>query len=531
MASSPPPSHEHNTPAPSLSQSQSHSQLSSSQANALSPSQSNSPTQPHPLSLVLQSKNALQHGEQLCSRANHLSHASAQVAVDILALDAKLRWITESVVEQLELAVNVATSLEDKRTTLDAHIHEWDTLRIEQTDKLDRVLDSLGAQHVPPGFHQTSPASSIFGSQHDEARGASGSPHTPGTSPSRASLSPRASILVSPAATLRNEPRRGEASRSGWKTLRDFVSDKDIDAALESMENDRTIFDDLRVPTLGYTADLTSTVSDLRTKLPHSVALPGITDVLSAQDTAMHEMAKDLEGLTAHYDQIAGVLKAHEDGAEELGEDELEEINQDMGQLPAIIEDLERGCRAVEEAYDELQVTKQNLEEHLARQPVILDSLDELGDIMTEMLERQAETDTHCVEQLSILQDHLANLGQLHKQYEQYQTSFHKLLLEIARRRHYQEGMSKIVDEMVTQLRELTHEEDTVRSHFNAKHGPNMPEDLCLCIENTPTRWDILPSDSGMSEVIPEIDEDLLVRAKEKLLGAGVESVIEAGSD
>lgn len=38
----------------------------------------------------------------------------------------------------------------------------------------------------------------------------------------------------------------------------------------------------------------------------------------------MHEMAKDLEGLTAHYDQIAGVLKAHEDGAEELGEDELE---------------------------------------------------------------------------------------------------------------------------------------------------------------------------------------------------------------
>lgn len=51
-----------------------------------------------------------------------------------------------------------------------------------------------------------------------------------------------------------------------------------------------------------------------------------------------------------------------------------------------------------------------------------------------------------------------------------------------------------------------------MRSHFNAKHGPNMPEDLCLCIENTPTRWDILPSDSGMSEVIPEIDEDLLVR-------------------
>lgn len=109
---------------------------------------------------------------------------------------------------------------------------------------------------------------------------------------------------------------------------------------------------------------------------------------------------------------------------------------------------------------------------------------------MTEMLERQAETDvsrplhmhfedrsharlaqTHCVEQLSILQDHLANLGQLHKQYEQYQTSFHKLLLEIARRRHYQEGMSKIVDEMVTQLRELTHGVYAVLSFFLAGHS------------------------------------------------------------
>lgn len=61
------------------------------------------PDQPHLLSLVLQSKKALQHGEQLCSRANAMSDASAQGAVDILALDAKVRWITDAVLEQLKV--------------------------------------------------------------------------------------------------------------------------------------------------------------------------------------------------------------------------------------------------------------------------------------------------------------------------------------------------------------------------------------------------------------------------------------------
>lgn len=59
--------------------------------------------QPHLISLVLQSKKALQHGEQLCSRAHARSNASAQAAVDVLALDAKVRWITEAIIEQLRV--------------------------------------------------------------------------------------------------------------------------------------------------------------------------------------------------------------------------------------------------------------------------------------------------------------------------------------------------------------------------------------------------------------------------------------------
>lgn len=69
-----------------------------------------SPTQlvqPHLVTLVLQSKKALQHGEQLCSRAHAISNASARTAVDVVALDAKVRWVTEAVSEQLTVCMKL----------------------------------------------------------------------------------------------------------------------------------------------------------------------------------------------------------------------------------------------------------------------------------------------------------------------------------------------------------------------------------------------------------------------------------------
>ena len=71
---------------------------------------SSPPVQPHLVTLVLQSKKALQHGEQLCSRAHAISNASARTAVDVVALDAKVRWVTEAVGEQLTVRIYLLLS-------------------------------------------------------------------------------------------------------------------------------------------------------------------------------------------------------------------------------------------------------------------------------------------------------------------------------------------------------------------------------------------------------------------------------------
>lgn len=53
------------------------------------------------VSHFLYSKKALAHGQSLCARASTLSSASASTVVDALALEAKTKWITDGVLDQL----------------------------------------------------------------------------------------------------------------------------------------------------------------------------------------------------------------------------------------------------------------------------------------------------------------------------------------------------------------------------------------------------------------------------------------------
>lgn len=54
-------------------------------------------------------------------------------------------------------------------------------------------------------------------------------------------------------------------------------------------------------------------------------------------------------------------------------------------------------------------------------------------------------------------------------------------------------------------------EEIQLRESFFAEHGANLPEDLCLCVANMPTRWEVGPALGEAREELPTIDEDLLL--------------------
>lgn len=105
--------------------------------------------------------------------------------------------------------------------------------------------------------------------------------------------------------------------------------------------------------------------------------------------------------------------------------------------------------------------------EQLDTSDSVLNALDELGEIMTDMLAKQQETEVRTVASfvrvltrrqddfediLDRLQQRLLVIEDLHHRFVLYQASFHKLLLEIARRRLYREAAERIVDGMTRQL-------------------------------------------------------------------------------
>ncbi|KIM39971.1 hypothetical protein M413DRAFT_446875 [Hebeloma cylindrosporum] len=527
----------------------------------------NIPTQPHLVSLVLQSKKALQIGEHLCTRAHTASNASAQAAVDVLALDAKVRWVVEAVGEQLKLAASVAKTIEEKRAQVRKQVHEWDTARTKHTDALEEILESLGSQLVPPDFHQASTDSSLFGSQHgsdDEdahqspffnaTKSSSSHTHngigrgrssiTPVTSPlqsptnkkqHRPSLSP-----VSPSATLRrNGPVRppndskvngqGKGSKSKkddrrrWKTLRDFVDDQAIEDALETVESDRSALDITLSKTDDYPETLTQTIHSIHASLPqpnadHRSTLQQTQTIIVQQEALVTSMAALLENLASHYDGMASALRETElEKGEIFSEEDMQVMNRDTEELPAIMAELEESAHAIEGYHTQLQTTKENFEkdmEHLGR---VLEDLDELGEIISEMLQTQETIQARVEEDLSDLHHHLTTLVHLNEQYISYRMAFNKLLLEIARRRQYKEAAENIVQGMMRHLESMSEEENRVRAHFNAEYGQHLPEDLCLCIGNSPTRWEVVPWDGTTPETLPDIDRDILTEAKESV--------------
>ncbi|KAH9481618.1 Autophagy-related protein 17 [Psilocybe cubensis] len=523
----------------------------------------NVPSQPHLVSLVVQSKKALQHGEQLCTRAHTSSNESAQASVDVLALDAKVRWIVEAVVEQLQLAASVAKTIEEKRTDISRQANEWDIARTQQTDALDAILESLGAQLVPPEFHQHSSDSSLFGSQHsadlENERLASKGNNTQLSPAMLSNKKPNGSSddysqlrspisPVSPSATLRrngsirqaNETkdkgrtkhrnpsgtrRSTKEERKRWKTLRDFVDDQAIETVLETIENDRSALEEIISKTDDYPETLTRTIHTIRSSLPfpnpdEPDALKRTQQIVVEQEHLVNSMASLLESLASHYDGMANALKDSENG-EDFSDEDLQVMNRDTDELPAIMRELEDSLRVIEEYH---------LEKDLKHLSTVLDDLDELGEIMSEMLHTQEILEVQANEELIRLHDHLTALeSTFHIPYVEYRTAFTKLLLEIERRRQYKEAAENIVSGMMKHLESMTEEETRVREHFNKEYGGSLPLDLCLYVANSPTRWEIVPWQGTTPEALPHIDNDLLAEARAKV--ASSDGPLKLGHD
>jgi autophagy-related protein 17 len=133
---------------------------------------------------------------------------------------------------------------------------------------------------------------------------------------------------------------------------------------------------------------------------------------------------------------------------------------------------------------------------------------------------------------LAGLHNHLLTLEHLHDRYLSYQTAFSKLILELARRRQYREAAENIVRGMMGQLEAMAEgtmspnsksfyfdvfyftEENQVRNHFNSEYGAHLPEDICLCVGNAPTKWEVVPWSGDAFEFLPALEDDIITQVR-----------------
>jgi autophagy-related protein 17 len=187
---------------------------------------------------------------------------------------------------------------------------------------------------VPNDFHSTSDNSSIFGSPKSEIIEDST------TSADR-----------SPTATLRAQPTDKSSDKSRWKTLRGFIDERAIEEVLETVELERAVLDvgsihalsghhnppictqDVIATTAEYPQTLTMMNAAVKSSLPQPSPLLPIEKILSSQTDVSIDMARHLDSLTAHYDQMAIALKDCEAG-EMFSEEDLQGMCVDKAPCP-----------------------------------------------------------------------------------------------------------------------------------------------------------------------------------------------------
>ncbi|KAG8895177.1 autophagy protein 17, partial [Tulasnella sp. 408] len=547
------------------------------------------------VTLVVQSKKALQQAEAVCSGTNNVAKQSTSLIVDILATEAKVKWLSDGVAEQLQ---------------------QWDQQRNQRALALDSILESLAQQVVPPSLHEMAEASSLFGEQASDSPGGG---HANGVD-GRRNERPAPTGVAGDTGFLRTfeEIRRFQDSQhvlkdqSKWRSLRDFVDERGIDEAADAMDADRNSLDSLLRTTASFPDSINKTVHEIQSILPlfsasativvggklspspasppppaslatamqrtnsnnvlsigsSSLATETIKTLLAQQDSLTTDMARNLEGLAVHYEQMSHALRDHSSSLPAEGEsaspqhvvgsaetyrpglvvpgreglsppkeqqlhargvavpartqtprtltdEDMQVFIRDSEELPAILSDIEAAAAQVTEIQERLRNMAANMRSSLAKFDGIVDQLDKLADDMAEKLQMQQQVETQTYEIHETLNAHLSSFDQLAQTYIDYQMAYRRLLLEMDRRRRSREAMEELVHEMLDKLEQMreawpVHSQDEIvlRENFILEHGQVLPDDLCPFVQDLPVRWAV---DIIGEETLPDIQESILV--------------------
>ncbi|EJD37694.1 hypothetical protein AURDEDRAFT_187960 [Auricularia subglabra TFB-10046 SS5] len=425
--------------------------------------------------LLEPSERALQDAQALCTDAQDVVHATTRLAVDILALDARVRWVSEGMLEQFKLAAAVAKTLEAQRQRLLDQVKEWDAQRAQHVSALDAVLDACGAQLVPVSFYHTDALaddSDVF----RDPDSADHQPHVNGVAKAK-------------------QPQ---------KTLRDFIDERAIEDAGDRVDDERNRFDDLLAASMRAQASLEAHVDFLQlpqTDYPEVNPEPALLD----QEKHAARMAAHLTALARHYEQVCAAAR------EGVAAQDAEVLARDTEELPAIVAELRDFAGRILDIQTHLSEQHQTAHANLAALRATQAHLDALEkQLETTLADEDALAGT-AADILEHLHAHLDALAALRETYASYRLAYARLVLELDRRARYSAAAEEVVLGALAQLDAMREEEMRDRALFFAEQGAYLPDDLCLYVGAMPPPTELA---QGPREELPILDERDVAEAR-----------------
>lgn len=313
-------------------------------------------------------------------------------------------------------------------------------------------------------------------------------------------------------------------------TLRDFVDEDGVERLKKSITDAIDQVQHSRSELQKQTSKLADKITELE-KEHNGIEI--ICDKKKLEDanihtdmiaTDAHEMALLLESLARHYDQCTQAYdlseqvtsgKATPSVSEEL-EELTEVLSNDARELDGVLTELYERQQSIATSSDSVLKFLQQVEREHASISALFKRLDRFGE--SELVEYKAIfaefNATQSEHKSQVIDAYLPELQSLTDYYRLFLRSYYSMILEITRRRQFQEKMKSLELDMQKKLDKVVNDETTKRNAFLEESGSFLPGDLWPGLLDPPVGFRILSNDEWN---LPEITEKSLNFARQQL--------------
>lgn len=318
-----------------------------------------------------------------------------------------------------------------------------------------------------------------------------------------------------------------ENSARVMRTLRSFVDEDSVARLKSSMTSTIDQIRETHDLLQKETADIAAKISHLKTSKTNAKATCWRENLEEAHThtnliaTDAHEMATLLESLARHYDQCTQAydlsLNVNNGLISDEGREELEELTDvlenDAAELEGVLAELYERRKAISKSANfVVQFLNKVERDHLAIVE-LFGELNSFGENELVMYDKSITelSQKHHMHIDEIMSVYLPEMVSLTEYYGLFLTSYHSLIIEISRRKKFQENLNAIAAQMQNKLNKIMEEEFTERERFVEESGSYLPGDLWPGLLDPPGHLEVVLVDEWK---LPDVSSTTLKTAK-----------------